>query len=91
MRCGRGIFKEAGLSTTSFGISASGVLVGIGGVLANGRGGNPGGKPPGNELSVGVGVFEAGAPGSMPAARSLSSKEFGSTTGVDAEDGVGGC
>ena len=77
------------MSTTSFGISASGVLVGFGGVLANGEGGNPGGKPPGNELSVGV--FEAGAPGSMPAARSLSSKEFGSTTGVDVEDGVGGC
>jgi hypothetical protein len=81
------IFNEDVFSTTSFGISPNGVLDRFGGVLTNG-----GGYPDtfaGKELR-GVGVLVAGAPGSRPAARNLSSKEFGSGTGVEAMDTGGG-
>lgn len=83
MRCGRGIFSDAGFRTTSFGSSASGVRD-VGGVPVKGRGGNPG-----RALS-GVGVaVTGGAPGSIPAARNLSRREEVSGTGV-ALDGVAG-
>jgi len=81
------IFNEDVFNTTSLGISPNGVLDGIGGVLTNG-----GGYPEilaGNELR-GVGVLVVGTPGSIPAARNLSSKEFGSGTGEGAVDTGGG-
>lgn len=50
-------FKEAGFRTTSFGISANGVLE-VGGVLMN-DGGKPGGSVPAKPLR-GLGVLVAG-------------------------------
>lgn len=79
------IFKEFALRTTSFGISPNGVLAG--GIFGN-EGGNPemfAGKEPRR-----VGMLVAGAPGSKPEALNLSSKEFGSGTGVEVAAGGGG-
>jgi hypothetical protein len=71
--------------TTSFGILASGVLEVVGGVLRYGGGGNPGRRFPAAAAAAGgagmadvTGVAVLEALGSIPAARSLSSKEFGS-------------
>ncbi len=84
------ILREAGFRTTSLGISASGVLEAFGGVFRNG-GGNPDGKLPGKELN-GVGALVGvGAAGSIPAARSRSSKELGSGIGVGAGAVARGC
>jgi hypothetical protein len=80
--------REAGFRTTSLVKLASGVREALGGVLRN-DGGNPGGI--GRELrGVGalVGVEMAG---SMPAARSRSSKELASGAGVEVGAMVGGC
>ena len=54
-------FKDVDFRTTSLGISASGVLEELGGVLING-GGNPGGNLPAKAAESGVGVLVAGAP-----------------------------
>jgi len=84
------IFNEVGLRTTSFGISASGVLEAVGGVfMKGGGGGKPGGACPANEpRGIGGVLVLAGVPGSIPAARNLSRREAASGTGV--EDDVGG-
>lgn len=53
-------------------------------------GGNPGGIVPPKTLGGWVGVLvAAGTAGSIPAARSLSSKELGSAAGVDTDAGTG--
>jgi hypothetical protein len=80
--------REAGFRTTSLDKFASGVREALGGVLRN-DGGKPGGT--GRELiRVGalVGVETAG---SIPAARSRSSKELASGIGVEAGAVAGGC
>ena len=72
-------FSEAGFRTTSLIKPARGVRDAVGGVLRNG-GGNPGGRGKElKELGALVGVETAG---SIPAARSLSSKELASGAGV---------
>lgn len=79
--------RDAGFRTTSLDKLASGVREALGGVLRN-DGGNPGGT--GKELKgVGalVGVEIAG---SIPAARSRSSKELASGMGVDVGAAGGG-
>lgn len=81
-------FREDGFNSTSFGISANGVLE-VGGVLMK-EGGNPGGicpvtEPNGCGVALGAGV----APFNNPAARNCSSKDFGSGTGT-AEGKVAG-
>jgi len=81
--------REEDLRTTSLGISANGVLE-TGGV--NVGGGNPGGTFPDKEpkgRGGGGGVLVA--PPSIPAARSLSSNEVGSGTGVEEAGGLLGC
>jgi hypothetical protein len=82
--------SEAGFRTTSLGILASGVREAFGGVFRKG-GGNPGGKFPGRGVigaDVVVGIEIAG---SIPRARSCSSKEIGSGTGVEAGAVARGC
>jgi hypothetical protein len=75
--------REAGLSTTSLGISANGVREAFGGVLVNG-GGNPGGRLPAPALR-GVGVLViTGVPGSRPLARNCSRSELGFATEAEA-------
>ena len=84
------IFNEAGFSTTSFGISANGVLAAFGGVFMN-DGGNPGGRFAVREvIGSGATVVAPGTLGSMPAARSLSSNELGSGTGRETGGAAGG-
>jgi len=62
----------------------------FGGVFRKG-GGNPGGKFPGMELN-GIGALVVGGTaGSIPAARSRSSRELGSGTGVGAGVEARGC
>lgn len=84
---GSHIFREAALRTTSFGIAAKGVRAGLGGVLRKG-GGKPGGKfvDGGTKVAGSVGA----GPESIPAARSLSSKDVEST-GVAVGPTGGGC
>lgn len=82
------ILREAGFSTTSLGISASGVLAALGGVLMNG------GRIPGGTLAAigprgnGAALVATGTAGSIPAARNFSSKELGSGTGVVEAEGA---
>jgi len=76
------IFRDAGFSTTSLGISAKGVLDGAGGV--NDVGGNPGTVFP-VRAPRGRGGVLVGAgppPGSRPDARNLSSRARGLDAGV---------
>src|SRR4051812_2494238 len=85
------IFSELAFSSTSFGISASGVLE-VGGVLnIEGGGGKPGGRRLAKELNGKEGVLVEVAPPRIPAALRLASKELVSGTGVeDVEGGICG-
>jgi hypothetical protein len=80
------ILRDAGFSTTSLGISDSGVLAALGGVLVK-EGRMLGGTLPASPLrGKGEALVVAGTAGSIPAARNFSSKELGSGTGVEADE-----
>lgn len=79
------IFNDAGLSTTSFGISLRIGRAMFDKALNTGGGGNPGGKATGCTLA-GTGDFMAEVPPRMPAARNLSNNAAGSAAG--AGDGI---
>ena len=56
----------------------------------NGAGGNPGGSLPAKPFEGRADILDGAGPGRMPAARSLSTREPGSWTGVDVDGGPDG-